>query len=447
LTRLYHPVLYDRDAPVGSYWEASAPPLGRATPPLAGEASCEVVVIGAGYTGLTAALSLVEEHGAEVRVLEAGEPGWGASGRNGGFCCLGGAKLGYDVIAARYGADEMRRFFAVQMEAIDLVKETCRARGIDADITGGGEILLAHRPGRAAALRDERTELMTLLGVEGTFLDNDALAARGLAADGFHGGLELPLGVGLHPLKYLRGLARAAIDAGVVVHGRSPVTALGREGGRFVLTTPGGRLTARKVILATNGYTEENRLPALAGRLMPAQSSIIVTRPLSEGERAAQGWTSTVMCADTRRLLHYFRLLPDGRFLWGGRGGISGSPAAAGRAERKLRRTFERHFPAWRHVETEFYWRGLVCLTKPLVPFVGRLEEEGLYAALAYHGNGVAFTAWAGRALARQVAGVQGADALPEVVRRPLPRFPLAFLRKLYLAGAYAVYGVKDATG
>lgn len=447
MTRLYHPVLYDRDAPVGSYWEASAPPLGRATPPLVGEASCDVAVVGAGYTGLTAALSLVEEHGAEVRVLEAGAPGWGASGRNGGFCCLGGAKLGYDVIAARYGAEEMRRFFAVQLEAIDLVKETCCARGIDADMTGGGEILLAHRPGRAAALREERAELMKLLGVEGAVLDNDALAARGLAADGFHGGLELPLGVGLHPLKYLRGLARAAIDAGVVVHGRSSVTALTREGGRFVLTTPGGRLTARKVILATNGYTEEDRLPALAGRLMPAQSSIIVTRPLSAAEQAAQGWTSTVMCADTRRLLHYFRLLPDGRFLWGGRGGISGSPAAAGRAERKLRRSFERHFPAWRHVETEFYWRGLVCLTKPLVPFVGRLEGEGLYAALAYHGNGVAFTAWAGRALARQVAGVQGADALPEIVRRPLPRFPLAILRKLYLAGAYAVYGVKDATG
>jgi glycine/D-amino acid oxidase-like deaminating enzyme len=350
-------------------------------------------------------------------------------------------------MAQRYGADETRRFFAVQMEAIDLVKETCARRGIDADITGGGEILLAHRPGRAAGLRDERRAIYELVGLECSFLDSNALAERGLAADGFHGGLELPLGVGLHPLKYLRGLARAAIDAGVRVHGRSPVTALRREAGRFVLTTPQGQLTARKVIIATNGYTEDDRLPALAGRLMPAQSSIIVTRPLSPAEREAQGWTSTVMCADTRRLLHYFRLLPDGRFLWGGRGGISGSPAAARRAQRHLRQSFEHHFPAWRHVETEFFWRGLVCLSKPLVPFIGRLEEEGLYASLAYHGNGVSFTAWAGRALARQVAGVQGADALPAVVRRPLPRFPLPFLRKLYLAGAYAAYGVQDATG
>jgi hypothetical protein len=91
LSRLYHRNLYDRDLPVGSYWEASAPPLGRATPPLEGSASCEVAVIGAGYTGLTAGLTLVEQHGTGVTVLEAGTPGWGASGRYGGFCCLGGA--------------------------------------------------------------------------------------------------------------------------------------------------------------------------------------------------------------------------------------------------------------------------------------------------------------------------------------------------------------------
>jgi glycine/D-amino acid oxidase-like deaminating enzyme len=220
-----------------------------------------------------------------------------------------------------------------------------------------------------------------------------------------------------------------------------------RETGRFVLVTPQGRLTANKVIIATNGYSEDDRLPQLAGRLMPAQSSIIVTRPLSESERAAQGWTSTVTCADTRRLLHYFRLLPDGRFLWGGRGGISGAPAAAARAQQHLRRTFEQHFPAWRHVETEHFWRGLVCLTRPLTPFVGQLEVPGLYASLAYHGNGVAFTAWAGRAIAAQVAGVQGADDLPAVVRAALPRFPLPFLRKAYLTGAYAYYGLQDAWG
>ncbi|WP_193367159.1 NAD(P)/FAD-dependent oxidoreductase [Pelagibius marinus] len=446
MSSLYHPALYDRDPPVGSYWEASAPPLGRETPPLHDTATCEVAVIGAGYTGLTAALTLAEQHGAGVAVLEAGTPGWGASGRNGGFCCLGGAKLGYGVMARRYGLAETRRFFAAQMESIDLVQQTCAERGIDADITGGGEILLAHKASRGGAvLQAEREELRELVGLDCPVLDNDALAARGLAGAGFHGGLELPLGVGLHPLKYLRGLARAALDAGVTVYGHSPVTALQREGADFLLVTPRGRLRARKVILATNGYTEDDSMRPLAGRLMPALSSIIVTRPLSAAEQKAQGWTSMVMCADSRRLLHYFRLLPDGRFLWGGRGGISGSPAAAARSQARLRRTFEHHYPAWRHVETEYFWRGLVCLTKPLVPFVGKLEGEGLYAALAYHGNGVSFTAWAGRAVAAQVAGAQGAEALPAVLRAPLPRFPLPFLRKAYLTGAYAVYGAQDA--
>ncbi|MEQ8355356.1 MAG: FAD-binding oxidoreductase [Kiloniellaceae bacterium] len=444
MSSLFHPAIYDREAAVGSYWEASAPPLDRQTPALSGLASCEVAIVGAGYTGLTAALALAEQHGAEVAVLEAGTPGWGASGRNGGFCCLGGAKLGYGAMAKRYGLDETRRFFAVQMEAIDLVKETCARRGIDADIVGGGEIILAHKASRFASLQKEKEALLDLVGLDCSLLENAALVERGLAANGFHGALEEPLGVGLHPMKYLRGLARAAIDAGVRVYGRSPVSEICRDGSYFDLVTPGGRLRARKVIIATNGYSEDDRLPQLAGQLMPALSSIIVTRPLSASERDAQGWTSTVTCADSRRLLHYFRLLPDGRFLWGGRGGISGSPAAAGRSKARLRRSFEHHFPAWRHVETEFFWRGLVCLSKPLVPFVGKLEE-GLFASLAYHGNGVSFTAWAGRAVAAQAAGVQGAGDLPAVLRDRLPTFPLPSLRKLYLTGAYAAYGTQDA--
>src|SRR3546814_16151854 len=141
--------------------------------------------------------------------------------------------------------------------------------------------------------------------------------------------------------------------------------------------------------------------------------------------------TLTDILFPDRKLCLY---VPDGRFLWGGRGGIPGSPDAVRRAQRHLLRSFERHFPAWRHVETEYFWRGLVCLTQPLVPFVGRLEE-GLYASVAYHGHGVSFSALAGRALARQVAGFQGPEALPALVRNPLPPFPLPFLLNLFPPG------------
>src|SRR3546814_12685365 len=123
-------------------------------------------------------------------------------------------------------------------------------------------------------------------------------------------------------MKYLRGLARAAIDAGVTLHGHSPVSSVRREAGRFVLTTPQGRLTARQVIVANNGYTEDERLPALSGSLMPAQSSSIVTRATSHAGQEAQRRTSTANCADHPRPLTSFRLLPDAPFLSGGRGGI-----------------------------------------------------------------------------------------------------------------------------
>ena len=199
MTALYHASLYDRQTAVGSYWEASAPPLNRATPPLEGAAACEIAVIGAGYTGLTAALALAEDEGAEVAVLEAGEPGWGASGRNGGFCCLGGAKLDYGAMVKRYGLEETRRFFQIQVEAIDLVTDFCRRRAIGADVTGSGEIILAHKANRLAGLRAERGLIRDLFGMDCPLLTPQDLAGRGLAAAAFHGGLLLPVGAGLHP--------------------------------------------------------------------------------------------------------------------------------------------------------------------------------------------------------------------------------------------------------
>src|SRR5690606_25782292 len=118
-----------------------------------------------------------------------------------------------------------------------------------------------------------------------------------------------------------RGFTRAAHAAGAVIHSRSPVRAWRREGSQHLIETDGGRLKAHRVVLACNGYTQEAVLPSLAGRIMPVLSNILVTRPLLADEKAGQGWTSNTMCFDTRNLLHYFRLLPDGRFLFGGRGG------------------------------------------------------------------------------------------------------------------------------
>jgi glycine/D-amino acid oxidase-like deaminating enzyme len=152
------------------------------------------------------------------------------------------------------------------------------------------------------------------------------------------------------------------------------------------------------------------------------------------------------MCNDTRELLHYFRLLPDGRFMFGGRGGTDASPQGLAAITRSLRTEFERIFPAWAHVETERSWAGFVCLASGLTPYAGPIEGmDGAYASLAYHGNGVAMGSYAGRLMADVMSGAQTLEeTVPAVMRAPLKQFPLPALRLFYLKSAYLAFRIKD---
>ncbi|HXH03383.1 MAG TPA: FAD-dependent oxidoreductase [Candidatus Competibacteraceae bacterium] len=447
MTELYHPSAYDPTQPMASWWHASAGPAPDTDAPAAGD--CEVAIIGAGYTGLSCALHLARAHGIEALVLDAGPIGWGASGRNGGFCCMGGAKLDYAQMIRRYGLDDTRRFFAIQRQAVDLVEALSREYGIDVEPCPGGEYELAHSPRQFQALAEYRALLEATFGHATELLPRAALAERGLAGPAFHGGLHNPVGFGLHPLKYAHGLAAAARRHGVRIFTGCPVQGWHYEQRWHHLLTPVGILRARRVVVATAGYLRDRLHPGLAGRLLPALSNILVTRSLSADELAAQGWTTHHLAYDTRQLLHYFRLLPDGRFLFGGRGGLSAAPDSAEHHRAWLTRHFQRMFPAWRGVEISHFWNGLLCLAYDLHPHLGELPEaSGVYFALAYHGSGVAMGTWSGRAVAGLVAGTAGAEAgLPRFLLCPPPRFPLPALRKLYLGVAYAVFTLRDRWG
>jgi glycine/D-amino acid oxidase-like deaminating enzyme len=439
-----HPDAMHFEKPVPSYWEESADPLDLDPFPLSGDDACDVAVIGAGYSGLSAAIELAEQ-GLDVRVLEAAQPGWGASGRNGGFACVGSHKLSYSTMIKTYGLEATRSFYRTMKEAVALVKDNCDRHGIDAWATPGGEVTLAHLPNRWAELQAEQTFMKETFGEETTLLTPEELAARGLKG-GFHGGLMSTTGTGVHPLNYVRGLARAAARAGVYIHGNSPLLRWEESMGQHVLHTRSGSLRANQVIIATNGYSPENLIPWVRGRLLPALSSVIVTAPLTEAERQAQGWTSTLLAYDSRNLLHYFRLLPNGRFLFGGRGGTDGSTAGGEDFRKNLVASFHELFPAWRAVDITHYWRGYVCLTADRVPYVGALDErQSVWTAIAYHGNGVAMGSWSGRAVARLMTGKAARDSLSAVITRRLAKFPLPAFRPLYLKGAYVWFGWQDA--
>ncbi|MEZ5925954.1 MAG: FAD-binding oxidoreductase [Hyphomicrobiaceae bacterium] len=432
--------------PVKSYWEATADPLGFDTRPLEGPAKTDVAIVGAGFTGLNAALRLREAYDFDVTVLDAAEPGWGASGRNGGFCGLGGTKLSYPELIRRYGKDDVLRFFDVQKEAIELVKDTCRRFSIDASLCEMGELCVAHKPSRIAELKAEAEFLRTVIGKDMHLLSKAEMKERGCDSPSFHGALWGEIGLSLHPLDYVRGLARAVAGNGARIHGRSRVVRWEERAGRHILTTErGGRLEARDVLVATNGFTDERVPTPVARRVMPALSAILVTRPMSEAERLAQGWTSRQMAYDTRRLLHYFRLLPDGRMMFGGRGGTDASDGALGALEMRLRRNFERLFPAWAHVEHTHFWRGFVCFSRNLLPYVGPLDaDRRVWSAIAYHGSGVAMGSWCGRAVADLIAGEGVRASVPRALTSGLDPYPLAGLRPVYLKGAYLWYGIED---
>ena len=437
-----HALHFSRPAP--SYWEASAGPLAIAAPPLAAAESCEVAIIGAGVTGLSAALELAQI-GVDVRVLEAGHIGWGASGRNGGFACIGSHKLPYPAMIRRYGLQATQAYYANMRESVALVRSLLERYGIDAWASGAGEVTLAHRPNRIAELHAEREFLKTTFGEDTEFLPKEELVRLGLDGPGFFAGLKAHTGFGLHPLNYVRGLARAAATAGAKLHAQSPLIRWEQSAEGHLLSTPGGTLKARHVIVASNGYTPENLSRHHEGRLLPALSSILVTRPLSEDERHAQGWTSPLMAFDSRNLLHYFRLLPDGRFLFGGRGGTDASAEGDAAYRPVLTGAFHRLFPAWRDAEITHFWRGYVCLAYDRVPFIGALDgRRSVWTAIAYHGNGVAMGTWSGRTVARLITGTAAPDGISPVLTRRLARFPLPAFRPAYLKGAYLWYGWQD---
>lgn len=439
--RLYEPMAYGPDPIAESFWPTTVERCPEHAP-LSGEVRAEVAVIGAGFTGLNTALSLAEA-GRDVVVLEAEQPGWGASGRNGGFCCLGGAKAGPSTLLRRFGETQTAAYYQAERAAVDHVAALLERHDIAADTHSDGETLLAFRPADIRVLNGLAEEMRHFQQVECRLLPREALSDHGLSSPEFHGALTTPIGFALNPMKYVLGLARAVGRAGGRIFGRTLVSAMTGESGRHVLTTPGGRVVARTLVVATNGYSSDH-LPAwFAGRYLPVQSNVLVTRVLTDAELDAQGWTSSQMCYDTRHLLHYFRLMPDRRMLFGLRGAMKTTPRAHDATRATARADFERIFPAWRHVETPFFWSGLLALARDLVPYAGPIPGlDNAWTAMCYHGNGVAMGSYAGRLLAAQITG-QGPDT-PAPLRAGLKRFELGRWRRALLPLAYTLYGIKD---
>ena len=381
-----------------SYWTATAGPEPADDGPAQAQTEAEVAIIGGGYTGLACAYFLARHGGIRPLVLEANRPGWGCSGRNGGFARAAIGRHSPAQTLAKWGRETARRWFGESLAAVNTVRALVRDCAIECDLAEAGHLKIAHRPTRAAALAQEAELLQREFEYPAEFLPAARLRAEHIGGDEAHGALRFPDALAVHPLKLAYGVLAAARSAGAKVHRSSPVVGWSKSNGVHALATPHGTVRARKVVIATNGYTPEHLFPCLRAATLPVLSHIIVTRPMTPREKRESGFVTGHVLTDTRNLLYYWRRLPDDRILFGGRGLITESPGGHSIQRDFLLGELKRKLPALSAIEVEHDWWGWVCLTADFLPHVYHAgDDPSVHYALGYQGSGVAYGLHAGR--------------------------------------------------
>lgn len=409
----------ERPVIANSLWSATANRVPD-YPALQGDAHCDVAVVGGGFTGLSSALHLAEA-GVRVTLLEGQQPGWGASGRNGGQINPG-LKDGPSGIIAKFGPEQGRRMIEMSGNAADLVFDLIAKHKIDCDAQRPGWVRAAHTPKTRRALHslaeDWQAHGAPLEPLDATEIE------RMTGTSAYIGGLIDKRGGNLHPLNYALGLADAATAHGAVIHGMSPVTRISRKAGRYHVVTPDGQLSADKVLICTNAYTGDFNRP-LSQSVLPVRSVQVATAPLSDNVRASilPGLHSL---SDARRLLLYFRTDAQGRFVMGGRGTYN--DASTQRQIDWLRKVTVDLFPQLEGTEWQHAWGGFVALTRDHYPHLHELEP-GMLAGLGYNGRGVAIATAMGRVMARWAQGTRPDDL--DFPLSPVTPLPFSFAREL----------------
>ncbi len=425
-----------------TYWIASAGTPPETDGPVSADMDVDVAVIGSGYTGLSCALHLAKEHGIKAHVLEANGVAFGCSTRNGGQAQISSGRLKRSQWIARYGLDVARGLHAEIGEAFDLFRGLIS--DIDCDAQDGGHLYIAHKPDRMAALEAESGLLNETFGYGTRIVSREELRREYLDDRESAGAMLEPDGIGVHPAKLAFGYARKARALGARIHTSSEVIDWTTRNGAHFLRTPGGTVKARAVAVATAAYTANRLHPLMHHRLMPILSNCIVTRPLTADEIAACNFRTKLVLTDTRTLRFYYRLLPDNRLQIGSRSAITGADAANDKHLEVLRRGIAAKFPALAGIQIDYSWWGWVDVSHDMMPRIVQPDPaQQIFYAMGYGGNGVMYSAQAGRRMAQLVAG-KSVPQLP-IFEGPLPgRGPLTPFRRIGQRAMYVWYHRKD---
>ncbi|EDY44321.1 NAD(P)/FAD-dependent oxidoreductase [Streptomyces sp. SPB074] len=419
------------DARPGAYW-LDDPGRPEPLPALVGDARCDLLVVGGGYSGLWTALRAKErDPGRDVVLVEAKTVGWAASGRNGGFCAASlthGLPNGLD----RW-PDEIGVLDTLGRRNLDAIEATVARYGIDCEFERTGEIDIATRPHQVAELT-ALYETTRAHGFEGYELLDEATLRAEVDSPTFLAGLHDTRGVALlHPARLAWGLRRACLDLGVRVHEHTPGLALARDGAGMALRTPYGRVFARDVALGTNAF------PSLVRRLrpytVPVYDYALMTEPLSAARHDAIGWRRRQGLGDSANQFHYFRLTADHRILWGGYDAIYRFGGAV-RAEyddrpatyERLARNFFTCFPQLEGLRFTHAWGGAIDTCTRFSAFFGTAHRRRVAYAAGFTGLGVGATRFGADVMLDLLDGAETERTALRMVRtKPLPFPPEPF--------------------
>jgi len=397
----------------------------------------DVAIIGGGYTGLSAALTLAKR-GTRVAVLEAETIGWGASSRNGGMV-LTGLKIPMQTAIKRYGRDMARRLFQCSLDSIDTVEQIVKDENIECGFARTGHLLTANKPKHYDALAEE-VDFMAKEFNHAVRLVPRTEQRSEIGSDLYYGALVDEVSAGVNPAQYVAGLARAAEKAGATLHAKARVHTvraantggtpvrdgkLERRETRFLVQTERGHLLAENIFVATNGYIDSST-PKLRRKIMPIGSFIIATEPLS-GDLAHELSPHNRMIFDFKHFLNYFRLSDDHRMVFGGRAAFYPENEHTIRQSADiLQREMLQVYPQLKDVKVEYAWGGTLGFAFDLMTHVGQMD--GIYFALGYAGHGVAMGTYLGKTVAE--AMLAGNIKEHPFAAFPFPGAPLGLYRE-----------------
>lgn len=422
-----------------NYWLTTAEMPNSPPQPL--PESADVAIIGAGFTGLSAALALAKG-GARVVVLESETIGWGASSRNGGMV-LTGLKLGVNELISKFGRELTRRMYAASLDTISCVERIVTEENIACDFARTGHLEVACKQSHFDDYARQVEVIAREFNHQLKIVPRSDLRSE-IGSDIHYGGMVDEASAGLNPARYVAGLGVAAMRAGAQIHERTQLQSIERDsqngGPGFRLTTARGNLRARHVLVGTSGYTGA-ATPALRKKIIPIGSFIITTEVLPAA-LARELSPRNRQIYDSKNYLYYFRLTPDNRMLFGGRAAFFPETAQTIRKSAEiLRQGMISVYAQLRDTKVEYVWGGTLDFCFDIMPHAGQMN--GIYFAVGYAGHGVAMATWQGLKMAEWIADGKTDNPFAEI---PFPGAPLGLYngKPWFLPFAGAYYKVLD---